>query len=363
MNARRLRPGLSILGALLCSVASFAAAAAPAGAAKTHRPALRLVAVSPKGSAPGDAAIQLRFSAPLAKASSRSLPRLSPGTAGTWSAASPTTLRFSPRVGYLPGTRVHITVPRTLAAASGARLPRPATATVRIGAGSGTRLVQLLAQLRYLPLHFQASGPQPKAGDAAGQLRAAFAPPAGRLRFGAGWPAPLHATWAHDASTVVRGAVMAFESQHGLVMDGTAGTAVWKALLAARAHRQLNRFGYSYAVATESSPESVTVYHNAHVVVRTPANTGTGGTGTAPGTFPVYERLRSQIMRGTNPDGSHYADPVQWVAYFNGGDAIHYMPRASYGSPQSLGCIELPYAAAERAWGYLTYGALVTVLP
>jgi len=34
----------------------------------------------------------------------------------------------------------------------------------------------------------------------------------------------------------------------------------------------------------------------------------------------------------------------------------------SYGSPQSLGCIELPYAAAEQAWGYLTYGTLVTVL-
>ena len=96
--------------------------------------------------------------------------------------------------------------------------------------------------------------------------------------------------------------------------------------------------------------------------MRTPANTGIGGRGTAPGTFPVFERLRSQVMRGTNPDGSQYADLVQWVAYFNGGDAVHYMPRASYGSPQSLGCIELPYAAAEQAWGYLSYGTLVTVL-
>jgi hypothetical protein len=66
-------------------------------------------------------------------------------------------------------------------------------------------------------------------------------------------------------------------------------------------------------------------------------------------------------MTGTNPDGSHYADFVQWAAYFNGGDAVHYMPRSEYGTPQSLGCIELPCAAAERAWGYLTYGTLVTV--
>jgi hypothetical protein len=66
-------------------------------------------------------------------------------------------------------------------------------------------------------------------------------------------------------------------------------------------------------------------------------------------------------MQGTNPDGSHYADYVQWVAYFNGGDAVHYIPRSFWGYPQSLGCIEVPYSAAERAWGYLTYGTLVTV--
>jgi lipoprotein-anchoring transpeptidase ErfK/SrfK len=96
-------------------------------------------------------------------------------------------------------------------------------------------------------------------------------------------------------------------------------------------------------------------------VLYTPANTGIAAAPTAERTFPVYERLRSQVMTGTNPDGSHYADFVQWVAYFNGGDAVHYMPRSEYGTPQSLGCIELPYAAAERAWGYLTYGTLVTV--
>ena len=38
-------------------------------------------------------------------------------------------------------------------------------------------------------------------------------------------------------------------------------------------------------------------------------------------------------MKGTNPDGSKYADPVAWVAYFNGGDAVHYFPRGFYGVP------------------------------
>jgi lipoprotein-anchoring transpeptidase ErfK/SrfK len=66
-------------------------------------------------------------------------------------------------------------------------------------------------------------------------------------------------------------------------------------------------------------------------------------------------------MRGTNPDGSTYADPVSWVSYFSAGEAVHYFPRGSYGFPQSLGCVELPYTQAEQVWPYMTYGTLVTV--
>jgi L,D-transpeptidase catalytic domain/Putative peptidoglycan binding domain len=347
---------------LLAASVVIAGGAGPAQAAKPHPRALRLVAVSPKGSAPGDATIKLRFSAPLAPLTARSEPRLSPSTAGAWSQPNPTTLGFTPSGGYLPGTVVKISVPKGLAAADGTTLRRAVTATFQVEDGSTVRLAQLLAELRFLPVHLASSARQPRPGDTAGQLRAIFEPPTGRLELGSDWPSQLRGLWEHDPSIVLRGAVMAFESQHGLPVDGVAGTAVWQALLAARFHRQFNTSGYNYAVGTESSPETLTVYHNGRVVLRSPANTGISGRGTAPGTFPVYERLRSQTMRGTNPDGSHYADFVQWIAYFNGGDAVHYIPRSSYGSPQSLGCIELPYTAAEQAWGYLTYGTLVTVL-
>ena len=33
--------------------------------------------------------------------------------------------------------------------------------------------------------------------------------------------------------------------------------------------------------------------------------------------------------------------------YFNGGDAVHGYPRASYGFPQSNGCVELPIETAK----------------
>ena len=148
-----------------------------------------------------------------------------------------------------------------------------------------------------------------------------------------------HARRRHDNATVLGARSWRSSPSTGLVIDGVASTAVWRTLLSARYHRQFNTAGYDYALATESGPESLTVYHNGRVVLRSAANTGIAGRGTAPGTFPVYERLRSQTMQGTNPDGSHYADFVQWVAYFNGGDAVDYIPRASYGSPQNLGCI------------------------
>ncbi|MGN6872481.1 MAG: L,D-transpeptidase family protein [Solirubrobacteraceae bacterium] len=350
-------------GILLAVTALIVGGAGQAQAAKPRPAALRLVAVSPKATAPGDATITLHFSAPLAPLTARSEPRLSPSTPGAWSQSNPKTLSFTPTGAYLPGTVVHITVPRALAGADGAKLGRAVTATFQVQAGSTVRLTQLLADLRYLPVHLASTANQPRPGDTAGQLRAIFSPPAARLELGSDWPSQLRGLWEHDPSVVLRGAVMAFESQHGLALDGVAGATVWQALLAARFHRQFNTAGYNYALATESSPETLTVYHNGHVVMRSAANTGINGRGTATGTFPVYERLRSQTMRGTNPDGSHYADFVQWIAYFNGGDAVHYIPRASYGSPQSLGCIELPYAAAEQAWGYLTYGTLVTVLP
>jgi hypothetical protein len=178
-------------------------------------------------------------------------------------------------------------------------------------------------------------------------------------------PPTLQALWSPGQNDVIaRGAIMAFESVAGLPTDGSISAPEINALRAAAddpSGPDANPNGFSYALANEANPESVTVWHNGAVAETTPANTGGAGTPTAQGSFPVYERLRNQVMRGTNPDGTTYADPVQFVAYFNGGDALHYMPRASYGDPQSLGCVELPYTAASIIWPYMTMGSIVTV--
>jgi hypothetical protein len=177
-------------------------------------------------------------------------------------------------------------------------------------------------------------------------------------------PASLERLWAPGQDTVVlRGAITAFEAHVGLPLDGNISAPETAALEAAAADpgAGADLDGYTYAVASENLPETLTVWHNGVVVATSAANTGGPGTATAQGTWPVYERLRAQIMTGTDPDGASYADPVQFVAYFHGSDAVHYIARATYGSPQSLGCVELPLAAAALVWPYLGYGTLVTV--
>ena len=77
---------------------------------------------------------------------------------------------------------------------------------------------------------------------------------------------------------------------------------------------------------------------------------------------PVFEHLAVGTMSGTNPDGSSYHDPgIKWISYFNGGEALHAFPRASFGTPQSLGCVELPEASAKKVWPYTPIGTLVTI--
>ncbi|HTA13777.1 MAG TPA: L,D-transpeptidase, partial [Solirubrobacteraceae bacterium] len=119
---------------------------------------------------------------------------------------------------------------------------------------------------------------------------------------------------------------------------------------------------YTFVTVSESEPETLQVHVGNRVAISTPANTGVAGAETELGTFPIYARYVSTTMTGTNPDGSHYSDPgVPWVNYFNGGDAVHGFPRASYGFPQSNGCVELPIGTAGRVFPLLAIGDLVIV--
>jgi hypothetical protein len=360
---------------------------APRGSATTgHRGGdkpvapLQVLSVSPASGtrgANGAAPVKVTFNEPLA--ASTPVPALSPKISGNW-AVSGDSITFQPQAGYMPDTHVTLSIPAgstgveaaglaaagttTTAQTGDGLLAKSATVSFTTGSYSHStlRLQQLLAQLGYLPLTFTPAAPAIASGDANAQLSAAYDPPAGSFTFHSGYPSELTSQWVTGkANTLDTGAIMAFESVTGLTMDGDAGPSVWSHLLTAVAEGKTNPNGYTYSLVNQASPETLRVYHNGHQIETTLVNTGIPNRSTVDGTFPVYSRFQVTQMSGNNPDGTKYDDTVYWVSYFNGGDALHYFPRAGYGYYQSLGCVEMPYDPAKYVWQYTTYGSLVTV--
>jgi hypothetical protein len=313
------------------------------------------------------AEIHLTFSKPVSEVLGSSLPRISPSTSGHWRHGDSHTLTFIPSGYGVPfGTKLHVELPRSVAVAesSGNSIRDTSQVEWTVPAGSTLRLQQLLAEGGYLPLEWK-----PAAGAVAhtprAEVQAAVDPPKGSFS----WryedtPPELQALWsAGEANTVTRAAVMKFENAHDLTVDGLAGPSVWQGLISDTIADKHNEGGYSYVyVHREGSPETMNLWHDGKTVISSPANTGIAGAETELGSFPVFEHIPEGTMSGTNPDGTHYNDPgIKWISYFNGGDALHNFDRASFGSRQSLGCVELPLEVSAKVWPYTPIGTIVTI--
>ena len=307
--------------------------------------------------------IRLTFSKPISQALGHSRPPVSPTTQGTWHELDSHTLIFRPQgYGYGLSTKVSVALPRGVRLLGGRASSSSQLGTWTVPPGSTVRLQQLLATLHYLPLNFQGHA---VALTERAQEGAAIRPPSGTFSWRySNTPAGLRNLWKPGALGVMtRGAVMAFENDQGLPADGVAGPVVWKALIGAVLAHHVTSFGYTFVTVSEGSPETESTWHNGRTVVSGLVNTGIPAAPTAQGVFPVFEHAPSVTMSGTNPDGSHYSDPgVPYVSYFNGGDALHGFIRASYGSPQSLGCVEMPYSEAAAVYPYTPIGTLVDVV-
>ncbi len=185
----------------------------------------------------------------------------------------------------------------------------------------------------------------------------------GKWVWKANYPASLVSLWNPNVATVItQGAIMSFERQHGLAVDGIAGPQVRKTLATALYNNQVDKYPYIYVDVIKSGTEHLDLWQNGKKTMTTLANTGISESQTPNGTWPIYSRFTSQTMKGKLPGGGTYNDPgVPFVNYFYKGCAIHGFARASYGSPQSLGCVELPISSAKQLYTMLHFGSLVTV--
>jgi hypothetical protein len=296
--------------------------------------------------------IRLHFSAP---ASAKRLPalRTSPALEVKWQQIGARDVqaivigRLAPAVAYT------IITPTRMRCASRCSFTAVAARVASV-ATSLTWEAQLLAELNYLPLSFT---PNVVVSDRSQSVSGTFA-----WKY-AGLPTTLSSQWRLGVDNVVlHGALMAFQSVSQIPTTGVADPTTWAKLISAVQSHRGNPGSYNYVVVSEGSPETTTLYVAGHLKFRTLANTGISVAPTVTGTYPVYLRYTSQTMSGTNPDGSHYADPgIPWISYFNGGDALHGFVRSTYGWPQSLGCVEMTYAAAKVIWPFTPLGTLVTV--
>ena len=310
-----------------------------------------------------DQAITITFAKPVREVLGERSPTIQ-GVDGQWQALDAHTISFRPTgFGYPLGGRVKVLLPAQLRFAARTHVRSLRTLAWNVHEGSILRLHQLLAQAGYLPVSWQPAA-DPAAPTAQTEARSATSPPAGTFSWRyANTPPELRALWRPGSwNDITRGAVMMFEDTHGLAVDGFAGPEVWHALLVDSLAGTRSGDGYSYVFVHRNLPQSLNLWHNGRVIVSSPGNTGVPAAPTQLGTFPVFEHISVGTMSGTNPDGTHYHDPgIRYISYFNHGDAIHAFNRASFGTPQSLGCVELPLAAAATVWPYTPIGTLVTI--
>lgn len=327
--------------------------------AVTSRPPTTVTRWPQRRGRSGIAPVKVEFSRPLVADSPR--PRLSPHVAGTWS-TSGRVQTFTPASTMMPCTSYRLTVPTGTTAEGADSLAHARTAHLDV-ACPGVRAAQnALSRLHYLPTRVVGSGRTalPPSGPVTRrQVASQVFRPTGRLvpRY-QGAPKVTKG----QKTPAFQGAVMAFQHRVGLEVDGLMGSATWRSLLAAEASDRRAKGPYTWVTVKKGGSESLTVHRAGKVTLTSAANTGVAGAESDSGSFPIFQHTESSDMRGTNPDGSQYNDPdVPWVNYYNGGEAVHGFRRASYGSSQSAGCVELPIPTAKKVFGMLDIGDIVTV--
>lgn len=308
------------------------------------------------------APIDITFSAPLRQAQVAQW-TLSPHVSGHWHAVNGRVWQFQPSgQGFAPGTTVSIHIPSGTGgpqAQDGAGLAQATSLTVQMPQGTTLRLQQWLAELGYLPLAWSSSSSTTHLTG----WNSAYQPPDGHFT----WrypnvPVALQNQWNPTYWTAMtQAAVIAFEHQEHLPVNGIPGPEVWTALRQAVGQHQMFTKPYAYVYVSETLPERLWLWVGGQVVLTTLANTGIPQDPTTLGSYGVDLRMPFQIMRGKNPNGTPYADPVHWINYFDKSQAVHGFLRAHYGFPQSLGCVEVPIPIAQQIYPHLYIGALVTV--
>lgn len=362
----------AVAGRWLSGSATYLNASSPAistTSVSRAKPALEVLDVSPSVSqavtSPAGP-FEITFNQTI---DSKSLSDLKSSQPGNWKVLDSTTAVFVPLQPLMPDSQLQVTSvggsSAKFAATNGDYLAKPIDLIWKSGSGSVLRMQQILAQLGFLPLVWTPSSSSSSASSsAASPVEDLYSPPPGNFswRYPNIPPSLKNSFQPGVDNNMTKGAMVAFERSRGIAAYGSIRPLIWSALLSAEAAGATNKNGYTYAMVTKGSPETITLWNDGNIVFTSLVNTGLPQTPTPNGTFYVYLRYPTQTMRGKNINGSYYVDHgVKWVNYIDGSAAIHGFIRAGYGFPQSLGCVEMPVSQAAIAWKWLHYGSVVNI--
>jgi hypothetical protein len=216
---------------------------------RTARP-VALVSPAPGGKLSPAGPVQLTFARPVRDVLGDAHPRLSPAVPGHWRQENSHTLDFIPSGYGVPlGSHEKLTLahPVALGDPTGRRVRTSREAAWTVPSASALRLNQLLAQAGYLPVRWTPSGAD-VARTPRAQAGAAALPPDGHFAWRyANTPPELRSQWdAKTATVITKGAVMMYQDEHHMTVDGIAGPRLWKALMDDAIKGAKRHAGYSY---------------------------------------------------------------------------------------------------------------------
>ena len=263
---------------LAASAASWERLGAPTAVSWFPPSSLPVVVVDP---APGvtfspAAPIRLTFSARSAT-SSAPRARSSSASTGVWREVDSHTLVFQP-AGVGPRSARSCACSCRGPSPSAARPAAPHRRRARSPGRCRSARRCACSSCSRRPATCPSTGPGRRRGgaDDGAQIAAAVDTPAGTF----GWRYPnTPARAAGDvgpgqANNITRGAVMMFENEHGLAVDGIAGPAVWRALIGAAIAGTRHTAPYSYVYVHRNLPQRLTLWSAGRTVLTSPGNTG-----------------------------------------------------------------------------------------
>ena len=125
-------------------------------------------------------------------------------------------------------------------------------------------------------------------------------------------------------------------------------------------------------ILVDISEQTLRLYKNGNCIMTSPVTTGnvSRGSVTPTGTYTIRAKMRNQILRGYNYNGTKYTSPVQyWLPFIGNAYGLHDASwRSAFGGKYYLydgshGCINMPLSKVAYLYNNISPGMVIKIVP